>query len=138
MGVQEYEAGPPPAAAITVGPTSPGTALTLLMSGAQSETSGTPSLSSSGSTQSARPSPSVSRNPSSTTPLQLSSMPLQISFVGPPGTHCWICPPTQVITVLAHAPTPHVVVPSPSSTDPSQSSSIPLQVSAAGGPGVQL
>src|SRR2546425_644555 len=107
-------------------------------SGQLSEASGTPSLSSSGSTQSAMPSPSVSRNPSSTTPLQLSSRPLQVSVVGLPGTHGWTCPPTQFTTVLLQAPTPHVVVPTPSSTGPSQSSSLPLQVAAVGVPGVQV
>src|SRR5947209_1806001 len=100
--------------------------------------SGTPSLSSSGSTQSAIPSPSVSRNPSSTEPLQLSSTPLQTSMVGLPGTHCCGVPPLQLFTVLVQAPTPHVVVPSPSSTLPLQSSSIPSQISGLGAPGVQV
>src|SRR5262245_66246289 len=96
------------------------------------------SLSSSGSTQSAAPSPSVSRTPSSDDPLQLSSTPLQVSVVGPPGTHCCGVPPLQLFTVLLQAPMPHVVVPNPSSTLPSQSSSMPLQISAAGRHGVQV
>src|SRR6266850_2122540 len=52
---------------------SAGTPNAVLSSGAQSEGFSTPSLSMSGSTQSAIPSPSVSVNPSSTTPLQLLS-----------------------------------------------------------------
>src|SRR5437867_3169461 len=112
--------------------------LGLATNGQLSEASGRPSLSSSGSTQSARPSPSVSRNPSSVAPLQLSSRPLQISCVGPPGMHGWVWPPTQFATVRAQAPTPQVVLPRPSSIGPSQSSSTPLQTSVPGVPGVQV
>jgi rubredoxin len=80
--------------------------------------------------------------PSSTTPLQSSSIPLQVSAVGDPGVQVSPGTPfTQVVVpVEAHAPTPQAVgwAPMPSSTWPLQSSSIPLQVSAVGAPGVQL
>src|SRR6266699_6573025 len=111
---------------------------TLLMRGAQSDASGTPSLSSSGSMQSASPSPSVSGNPLSTLVSQSSSIPLQTSAVGVPGVQVCGAPPAQAFTVRAHAPIPQVMVPSPSSTEPLQSSSMPLQTSAADAPGVQV
>src|SRR2546428_10830426 len=85
MGVKRNAPGGPPGTCARVGPTSPGTAQTLLIRDAQSETSGTPSLSSSGSMQSASPSPSVSGKPLSTRPAQSSSRPLQFSVVGVPG-----------------------------------------------------
>src|SRR2546428_4904794 len=70
MGVKRNAPSVPPGMCVSVGPTSPGMALTLLIRDAQSETSGTRSLSSSGSMQSASPSPSVSVKPSSTRPSQ--------------------------------------------------------------------
>src|SRR5258706_16474522 len=62
--------------------TSAGTPQAVGSPGAQSPPLGTPSLSMSGSMQSARPSPSVSGNPSFTTPLQLLSRESQISGDG--------------------------------------------------------
>src|SRR5207247_1869626 len=85
MGVKRNAPGAPPRICVSVWPTSPGMALTLLTRGAQSETSGTRSLSSSGSMQLASPSPSVSGKPLSTRPSQLSSMPLQAAVVGVAG-----------------------------------------------------
>jgi hypothetical protein len=83
--------------------------------------------------------------PSSTWPLQLSSIPLHVvsDGAGVPGVHeFWTVPPTQDVTpVEAHAPTPQLVgcETYPSSTWPLQLSSIPLQVvsEGAGVPGVQ-
>src|SRR6267143_1525679 len=85
MGVKRNAPGAPPRICVSVGPTSPGMALTLLTRGAQSETSGTRSLS--------------------------SSMSLQTSAVGEPGVQVWGTPATQLLTVRWQAPTPHVVVP---------------------------
>src|SRR5262245_2056155 len=117
-----------------VGPTSPGTALTLFTSDAQSEPSKTRSLSSSGSTQSAMPSASVSGKPLSTMPLQSSSAPLQVSVEGGPGVQVCGTPLTQVCTLLWQTPVPQVTRESRfSSTAPSQSSSSLLQDSVAPG-----
>src|SRR5437773_1228366 len=112
-------------------------ALTLLISGAQSCRSGTRSLSSSGSTQSARPSPSLSRNPSSATSLQLSSIPLQASVAGVPGVQVPGWPLTQAGAVRTQAPVPQEIGVMLSSTVPLQSSSMLLQTSGVGVPGVQ-
>src|SRR5712691_10998475 len=133
MGVKRKAPGAPPGTCVSVGPTSPGMAQTLLIRDAQSDTSGTPSLSSSGSMQSASPSPSVSGKPLSTTPSQSSSMPLQTSAAGVPGVHVWGAPLTQLLMVRVQAPTPHVVDPRFSSTRPLQSSSTPLHASSAPG-----
>src|SRR2546428_9763384 len=133
MGTNVKAPGVPPAVAASVGPTSPGMALTLFTSGAQSEVSGTRSLSSSGSTQSAAPSWSVSTKPLSTLPSQSSSIPLQTSVVGVPGVQVCGRPPAQLFTVLWQAPTPQVVAPRPSSMSASQSSSTPLHTSRAPG-----
>lgn len=46
---------------------------------------------------------------SSTRPSQSSSIQLQISALGAPGTHSWGTPPRQLSTVRRHAPTPQVV-----------------------------
>ncbi len=64
--------------------------------------------------------PTMRFRPSSTSPLQLSSIPLQTSGEGSPGTQVCGTPPTQVSTVRRQAPMPQVVVPSPSSTTPLQ------------------
>src|SRR5436309_2076696 len=130
--VQVKVPGAAPVTWFRLGPTSPGTVLTLLTRGAQSVASGTRSLSSSGSTQSALPSWSLSRNPSSVERLQLSSIPLHNS--GAPG---WMA-----ATASLQSP-PHVVNPSrstskSSSTAPLQLSSMLLQTSAVGEPGVQV
>src|SRR5947208_4916465 len=138
MGVKRKAPGGPPGTDARVWPTSPGTALTLLTRGRQSEVSGTPSLSSSGSTQSARPSASVSGKPLSTRRWQSSSMPLQTSVVGVPGVQVPGAPLTQAGPLLWQAPWPQVIVPRLSSTEPLQSSSMPLQTSAVGAPGVQV
>src|SRR3989449_806688 len=138
MGVKRNAPGVPPRTCVSVWPTSPGMALTLLTRGAQSETSGTRSLSSSGSMQLASPSPSVSGKPLSTRPSQLSSMPLQVSVVGVPGVQVPGEPLTQAGALRWQAPTPHVVVPRLLSIVPSQLSSMLLQTSAVGEPGVQV
>src|SRR2546426_109570 len=78
------------------------------------------------------------KQPLATVPSQSSSMPLQISVDGVPGSQVCDTPLTQFSTVRSQAPTPQVVEPRPSSTDPSQSSSIPLQVSVDGVPGAQV
>src|SRR5436309_2211892 len=68
--------------------------------GAQSDPSGTPSLSSSGSTQSLRPSPSVSGKPSSVTKLQLSSLqsPLQVVHPSPSRSNPSSITPLQLLS----------------------------------------
>src|SRR5437764_7593389 len=82
------------------------------------------------------PTPQVASGmPSSTTPLQLSSTPLQVSAVGGPAVHEFA---EQLVPVRWHAPTPQVASGMPSSTTPSQLSSTPLHDSAVGGPGVQV
>jgi hypothetical protein len=79
--------------------------------------------------------------PSSAVPLQFSSMPLQVVSLaaGVPGVQLLCSTPLthELVPVLAHAPTPQVVVcPTyPSSAVPLQFSSIPLQVVSLG-PGV--
>src|SRR4051812_8630593 len=76
----------------------------------------------------APPNPAI--GDSSTLPLQLSSMLLQVSAVAVPGVHVRAVPDTQFCCVRWHAPTPHVVLPRASSISPLQSSSMPLQISA--------
>jgi hypothetical protein len=76
--------------------------------------------------------------PSSTAPLQLSSIPLQVvsDGAGVPATQeFWTAPATHDVTpVEAQAPTPQLVGTGtyPSSTAPLQLSSIPLQVVSDG------
>ncbi len=76
--------------------------------------------------------------PSSMTPLQLSSMPLQTSTWGGSGLHTLGTPFLQEYTVLRHAPMPQVMLPSPSSTLPLQSLSLPSQTSGVGWPGTHV
>jgi len=61
------------------------------------------------------------------TELQSSSIPLQSSISGMPGVHICVMPPTQVVTVRAHMPTPHLGEPRPASTSVLQSASTPLR-----------
>jgi hypothetical protein len=61
--------------------------------------------------------------PSSISPSQSSSSPLQISIEGDPGVHDCGFPAAQLGRVRWQTPTPQVVEPSPSSIWPSQLSS---------------
>src|SRR2546428_4671773 len=133
MGTNVKAPGVPPAVAASVGPTSPGMALTLFTSGAQSEVSGTRSLSSSGSTQSAAPSWSVSTKPLSTLPSQSSSMPLQTSGVGVPGVQVCGTPPTQAGALRWAGPRAQVVFSRVSSVDVLQFWAAPFATPGAPG-----
>src|SRR5205807_579950 len=71
-------------------------------------------------------------SPSSVCPLQLSSIPLQVSVPAGPGVQVCGAPPWQLLTVRTQAPIPQDVCPRPSSVCPLQLSSVPLQLSATG------